>query len=113
MRVLLFALLASAASAQTPDPTPPARYYPLGVGDVWEYAFESFGVPPVLERVVVERDSLVAGVRFAVRVASFYGDGPGGAADVGQAATRPVRRRLGARRGAHRAGRRLLPHVPI
>ena len=35
LAALVFAL--APARAQTPDPTDPARYYPLDVGNVWEY----------------------------------------------------------------------------
>ena len=78
MRALILGLLGLVSSvswAQAPDPTPAERYYPLGVGDVWEYALESFGQTPTLQRVTIERDSVVDGVRYAVQATAAYGDG--------------------------------------
>ena len=68
----LFALmaLASAAHAQqcVPDPTPPASYYPLGVGDEWVYRVENDPAAPqgVFIRRRVLREETVAGQRYAV-----------------------------------------------
>ncbi len=52
--------------AQTPDPIDPARYYPLAVGDVWEYRVE-LGVSPGFDaRYEILRDTLIDGRRYLI-----------------------------------------------
>lgn len=73
---LLLALSASvAASAQPegdpiPDPTPPEQYYPLAVGNEWEYANQ--GLLPLTEgyflRREIVRDTLIEGRTYFVEV---------------------------------------------
>lgn len=70
-------LAAASASAQTPDPTAASRYFPLGVGDEWQYEQVAYvSAPPQAIRRVVTGDSTVGGVRYAVRVDS-RSSGPG------------------------------------
>lgn len=79
MRLCLFLLLlsmatASAAQDTVPDPTPPHRYYPLAVGNVWEYA--SLGTLPSLPTVAfftrreVVRDTVLEGTLYFVVVST-------------------------------------------
>lgn len=66
--VLAFLLAAPALLAQPlPDTTAPWRYFPLAVGNVWEYDFVDNGQnPPWTERQYVEKDTVVAGHRYFV-----------------------------------------------
>lgn len=68
--VAALALLAAVpVSAQQPDTTAPWRYYPLAVGNVWEYEARPSSVePPAFVRRVVERDTVVDGRRYFVQV---------------------------------------------
>ncbi len=62
-------LAAAATTAQTPDPTPPAAYYPLGIGDVREYFSEGSpiqGIPTRLWREHVLGDTLVHGQAYQI-----------------------------------------------
>ena len=72
LALLLVFLAASAALAQTPDPTPPHLYYPLAVGNEWEYA--NIGSLPSGEgwytRREIPRDSVYGGQRYFVEVTS-------------------------------------------
>lgn len=64
---LLVLCLAAPLAAQTPDPTPPERYYPLHVGNVWEYGPETGGAPgPYGFRRTVTHDTVAAGRTYAV-----------------------------------------------
>ena len=75
--VILLTLLVATASAQepTPDPTPPHLYYPLAVGNVWEYVnlglLASAG-DRYLRREIA-RDTLIDGVRYFVEVRTRFG----------------------------------------
>ena len=65
LAVLLFC---TAAAAQTPDPTPPGEYFPLSVGDEWQYAaLYDEATPEIVTRVVeaevTVNDTLYARVR--------------------------------------------------
>ena len=51
--------------AQTPDPTDPARYYPLDVGNVWEYLV-SEKMDYYAERIEITRDTVIGGVQYVV-----------------------------------------------
>ena len=73
-----------------PDPTPPEAYYPLGVGDEWQYEGctdypGTWGctLAHSYVRYVVTRDTVVGGVPYVVRTSRAYAlDGtPGGTAD--------------------------------
>jgi len=74
MRTLLLVLaLASAAHAQdpVPDPTPPHRYFPLAVGDEWEYLNFLLDADPSIGRYTrreIVRDTIVGGVRYFAEV---------------------------------------------
>ncbi|WP_420454429.1 hypothetical protein [Rubrivirga sp.] len=72
--------LASAAGAQpeddpVPDPTPPHLYYPLAVGNVWEYA--NLGTLPTVAgwhtRREIVRDTVVDGQRYFVELRTRIG----------------------------------------
>ena len=68
----LAALVAPALHAQTaPDPNPPASYYPLAVGNRWEYRIDNPGpTPPGVAthfRRTIVADTLVGGNRWSVR----------------------------------------------
>lgn len=64
---LLALCLALPLAAQTPDPTPPERYYPLHVGNVWEYGPETGGAPgPYGFRRTVTHDTVAAGHAYAI-----------------------------------------------
>ena len=68
LRTLALAALVLAlapARAQTPDPTDPARYYPLDIGNVWEYDVTEFG-SDVAFQVAIVRDTVIAGTVYAV-----------------------------------------------
>ncbi len=58
---LLLLLAAAPLAAQTPDPTPPERYYPLGIGDIREYHIGGGSTPPRYLRDFVTSDTLVDG----------------------------------------------------
>jgi hypothetical protein len=80
--LLALLVLAPALHAQgTPDPTPPEAYYPLHVGDQWEYrdhdpAPDSYRYP--YERRTVTKDTVVTGLRyFVVREQRFRPQGSG------------------------------------
>ena len=64
---LLLAAPALRAQSCTPDPNPPAAYYPLGVGDEWIYHAPATGAGPeafVQRRVL--REETVGGLTYAV-----------------------------------------------
>ena len=68
----LLVLLAASAAAQTavPDTTAPERFYPLDVGNRWEYGpwpHGRDGAPSTHYRVMIVGDTLVGGVRWAVQ----------------------------------------------
>lgn len=74
----LAALLALAAplAAQTPDPTPPESYYPLGVGDIREYRTAGGAFPPFYNREFVLGDTVVHGITYRlVESIGFRNDG--------------------------------------
>ena len=54
-----------------PDPTPPASYYPLGVGDEWIYSQNNAAFRGYTRRTVV-RDSIVEGRAYAVVESTLY-----------------------------------------
>lgn len=65
--------LATAVAAQTPDPTPPAAYYPLQVGNVWEYEQCRWRVGHSCSNVgivrqTIVRDTTIADTLYAVEV---------------------------------------------
>ncbi|MEM1043760.1 MAG: T9SS type A sorting domain-containing protein [Bacteroidota bacterium] len=64
----IYALLlgfALPALAQTPNTTSAERYFPLEVGNVWEYeGFDLIGEKPIYQRRTITRDTLVAGQRY-------------------------------------------------
>ena len=81
----LFVLLALSASVAVsaqpegdpiPDPTPPHQYYPLAVGNVWEYANQ--GLLPLTEgyflRREILRDTVIEGRTYFVEVRSRNDD---------------------------------------
>ena len=70
--------LCSVARAQTPDPTDPARYYPLDVGNVWEYAYGFNFDPPQDVRLEIVRDTIIDGNRYFME---SYGDPYSGVPD--------------------------------
>ncbi len=82
--LLALLLAAPALHAQiAPDPNRPEDYYPLHVGDVWEYGPSRSGTPNSstfpFERRTVTRDTLAAGWRYAVvRTQRFRPDPTGG-----------------------------------
>lgn len=78
LRTLALAALVLAlapARAQTPDPTDPARYYPLDVGNVWEYD-ETFPLGNGAGRVEITADTVIAGVSYVIESSRLLqGDG--------------------------------------
>ena len=54
-----------------PDLTPPASYYPLGVGDQWVYSENNVLFRGYSRRTVV-RDSVVGGTRYAIVESAVY-----------------------------------------
>ena len=60
--VLLFTVAVS-AYAQTPDTTSAERYFPLEVGNVWEYEVSEEGVV-TRERRTVTEEEVIDGVRY-------------------------------------------------
>jgi len=63
--VLLLAVAAiTSADAQTDDTTSAWRYFPLAVGNVWDYEFSSPGLPASTRRHAVTADSVVSGERY-------------------------------------------------
>ena len=63
LAVLVFALVP--ARAQTPDPTDPARYYPLDLGNVWEYLV-SEKLSYFEARVEIVQDTVLNGRAYVV-----------------------------------------------
>jgi hypothetical protein len=71
---VLLLLLAAPALAQdpVPDTTSAWLYYPLAVGNVWEYE-DAFGVTEArYRRVSIERDTLIGGQRYFVQRTTDY-----------------------------------------
>ena len=60
----LLVVVSPLATAQIPDPTDPARYYPLAVGDTWHYSRELFDEHVTVREVT--RDTSVADTAYAV-----------------------------------------------
>jgi hypothetical protein len=89
MRLLLLGLFAlpfapCLAAQAIPDTTAPWRYYPLHVGDAWEY---SVGPEHRVMRREIERDTLIQGRRYAItRDVTYDAEG-----DVLQDLSYPVR----------------------
>lgn len=57
-------------SAAVPDTTTPWRYFPMHVGDVWEYE-----EGPYIHRYYIEKDTLIGGRRYFKQVREFYDEG--------------------------------------
>ncbi len=74
--LLVAALVTGAAHAQTPDPIEPARYYPLAVGNVWEYRDRYWPNTTVISRREIVRDTVFNGQTYWV--ASFRESRDGG-----------------------------------
>jgi hypothetical protein len=58
----------------TPDPTPPGAYYPLAVGNAWEYRFSGFNVQPYRDRLDVTGDTVADGRPYFLMRAARYAD---------------------------------------
>jgi hypothetical protein len=69
-------LLAAPALAQDPIPDTTAawRYYPLEIGNVWDYLYRPTIGPVTYSRVSIERDTLIAGERYFVQRTTEYDD---------------------------------------
>ena len=58
-----------------PDTTAPWRYFPLAVGDAWEYDRYPTGLPHIdlgTRRVDIEKDTLIEGTRYVIHRDRFY-----------------------------------------
>lgn len=64
--LVVLCLVALPLAAQTPDPTPPERYYPLGLGDVREYRSSGNIQPTAYDRESVVGDTVVVGVAYRI-----------------------------------------------
>ena len=64
--------LAAPLAAQTPDPTPPEQYVPLGVGDVREYRSSGGFTAPTYDREVVLGDTVAGGRTYRLVETQFF-----------------------------------------
>jgi hypothetical protein len=65
--LLLLAAPALAQDPPVPDTTAPWLYYPLAVGNVWEYRARDLTNGAYYDRRVIPGDTLISGVRYLVR----------------------------------------------
>ena len=64
-----------AGGGPEPDTTAPWRYYPLAVGNAWEYDRFPTGLPHIdlgTWRVDIEKDTLIDGTRYFIHRSRFY-----------------------------------------